>query len=87
MLGGLLLILGLGIRYVPFWYIAMFFVTTLYVKLPREAPIFGYDAARIDIMLLLGNVMLLLEGAGAFALDAVLARRRGSTIRAQAVRA
>jgi uncharacterized membrane protein YphA (DoxX/SURF4 family) len=77
-LGGLLLLVGLGIRYVPFWFIPMFIVTTFYVKLPREAPIFGYDAARIDIMLLLGNVMLLLEGAGAFALDTYLARRRGS---------
>ncbi len=86
-LGGLLLVVGLGIRYVPFWYIAMFIVTTVYVKLPREAPIFGYDAARIDIMLLLGNVMLLLEGAGAFALDGYLARRRGVAVRTQAVRA
>jgi putative oxidoreductase len=87
-LGGILLVLGLGIRYVPWWFIAMFLVTTLYVKLPREAPIFGYDAARIDIMLLIGNVMLLLEGAGAFALDAYLAKRRASTeVRAQAVRA
>jgi putative oxidoreductase len=75
-LGGLLLLVGLGMRYVPFWFIAMFIVTTFYVKLPREAPIFGYDAARIDIMLLIGNVMLLLEGAGAFALDTYLARRR-----------
>jgi putative oxidoreductase len=75
-LGGLLLLVGLGMRYVPFWFIPMFLVTTLYVKLPREAPIFGYDAARIDIMLLVGSVMLVLEGAGAFALDTYLARRR-----------
>ena len=75
-LGGILLVLGLGMRYVPFWFIAMFVVTTLYVKMPREAPIFGYDAARIDIMLLVGNIMLLLEGAGAFALDTYLAKRR-----------
>ena len=46
------------------------------MKLPREAPIFGYDAARIDIMLLVGSVVLVLEGAGAFALDTYLARRR-----------
>jgi uncharacterized membrane protein YphA (DoxX/SURF4 family) len=78
LLGGLLLLTGLGMRYVPFWFVAMFIVTTFFVKLPREAPIFGYDAARIDIMLLLGNVMLLLEGAGAFALDTYLARRRAS---------
>jgi putative oxidoreductase len=87
-LGGVLLVLGLGIRYVPFWYVAMFIVTTFYVKLPREAPIFGYDAARIDIMLLIGNVMLLLEGAGAWALDTYLAKRRGEqTVQVQAVRA
>jgi putative oxidoreductase len=85
-LGGLLLVLGLGIRYVPFWFIAMFIVTTFYVKLPREAPVFGYDAGRIDIMLLIGNVMLLLEGAGAFALDTYLAKRRPQR-QPQAVRA
>jgi putative oxidoreductase len=87
-LGGLLLVLGLGIRYVPFWFIAMFIVTTLYVKLPKEPPIFGYDAARIDIMLLIGNIMLLLEGAGAFALDTYLARRRvTSEVQPRAARA
>ena len=87
-LGGALLVVGLGIRYVPFWYIAMFIVTAFYVKLPREAPIFGYDAARIDIMLLIGNVMLLLEGAGAWSLDHYLARRRSDQgVQVQAVRA
>jgi putative oxidoreductase len=87
-LGGLLLIVGLGIRYVPWWFIAMFLVTTFYVKLPREAPVFGYDAARIDIMLLLISVMLLLEGAGAFALDTYLARRRTTAeVQPQAARA
>jgi putative oxidoreductase len=74
-IGGVLLVLGLGIRYVPWWFIAMFIVTTFYVKLPREAPIFGYDAARIDILLLCANIMLLLEGAGAFALDTSRAKR------------
>jgi putative oxidoreductase len=86
-LGGILLVLGLGIRYVPLWFIAMFLVTTLYVKLPREAPIFGYDAARIDIMLLIGSIMLLLEGAGAFALDSYLAKRRATEVRPQTARA
>jgi len=85
-LGGLLLVLGLGIRYVPFWFIAMFIVTTFYVKLPREAPIFGFDAARIDIMFLLLSVAFLVEGAGAFALDTYLAKRRGAEVRPQAAR-
>jgi uncharacterized membrane protein YphA (DoxX/SURF4 family) len=66
----------------------MFIVTTFYVKLPREAPIFGYDAARIDLMLLIGNVMLLLEGAGAWSLDQYLAKRRvDQPVQVQAVRA
>ena len=86
-IGGLLLILGLGIRFVPFWFIAMFLVTTIYVKLPREAPIFGYDAARIDIMLLVINIALLLEGAGAYALDTYLARRREGAVQPQTARA
>src|SRR5947207_1053149 len=44
LLGGALLVLGLGIRFVPWWFVAMFLVTTVYVKLPNQPPIFGYDA-------------------------------------------
>jgi putative oxidoreductase len=84
-LGGLLLVVGLGVRFVSLWFIAMFIVTTFYVKLPN--PIFGYDIARIDIMLLVGNLMLLLEGAGALALDGWLARRRTGIAQPQAARA
>jgi putative oxidoreductase len=80
LLGGALLLVGLGVRYVAVWFIAMFLVTTFYVKLPG----FGYDASRIDIMLLTGSGMLLLSGAGAFALDGWRARRRSGVAEVQA---
>ena len=36
--GGLLLVLGLGIRFVSVWFIAQFLVTTFYVKLRARRP-------------------------------------------------
>jgi putative oxidoreductase len=72
LLGGLLLLLGLGARPVALWFLAEFIVTAFYVKLPRQ----GWDAGRIDLMLLIGSVMLLLVGAGAVALDDWLDKRR-----------
>src|SRR5215204_6560123 len=85
--GGLLLVLGLGIRFVSVWFIAQFLVTTFYVKLPGAPPMGGFDASRIDIMLLAGNIMLLLEGAGTYALDTYLTKRRAAEGQPQPARA
>ena len=71
-IGGLLVLLGFGARWVGLWFLCEFLVTSLYVKLGRGA---GWDAARIDLMLLASSVMLLAAGAGAYALDEWLARR------------
>ena len=76
-IGGLLLILGLGVRWVGLWFICEFLVTSLYVKLGRGA---GWDAARIDLMLLVAAVLAVLSGAGALALDEWLVRRRTATV-------
>jgi len=80
--GGLLLLVGLGIRWVSLWFICEFLVTSLYVKLSHGQ---SWDAARIDFMILAGSAMLALAGAGALALDDWLARRRAPTPRAPAV--
>jgi putative oxidoreductase len=70
--GGVLLIVGLGSRAVAVWFVCEFLVTTFYVKLGRGA---GWDAARIDLMMLAGSLMLVLAGAGKLAVDEWLAHR------------
>jgi putative oxidoreductase len=79
-LGGLLLLLGLGARWVGLWFVCEFLVTSLYVKLGHGQ---GWDPARIDLMLLAASVMLLLTGAGALAVDEWLARRREPALAGQ----
>jgi putative oxidoreductase len=75
--GGLLLLVGLGIRWVSLWFICEFLATSLYVKLSHGQ---GWDAARIDLMMLAGGAMLALAGAGALALDDWMARRRAPAL-------
>jgi putative oxidoreductase len=70
--GGLLILLGLWSQWVGLWFVCEFLVTAFYVKLGRGA---GWDAARIDLMMLAGSIMLVLAGAGLLSLDAWLARR------------
>ncbi|MGI9145497.1 MAG: DoxX family protein [Chloroflexota bacterium] len=74
--GGVLLLLGFGIRWVSLWFIGEFLVTSLYVKLGHGQ---GWDAARIDLMILAGSAMLALAGAGALALDERMARGQTRT--------
>jgi len=78
LVGGLLILLGLGVRWVGLLFIVEFLVTTFYVKLPRPAPVGGFDNARIDLMLLAAAVMLVLAGPGKAALDEFLVRRRAA---------
>jgi putative oxidoreductase len=73
LIGGLLLIVGLGSRPVALWFVCEFLVTALYVKLGRGS---GWDAARIDLLILAGSAAIALVGGGRFALDDPLARRR-----------
>lgn len=70
--GGLLLLVGFQTRYVAILFVAEFLVTTFYVKL--RGP--GWDAGRIDMMILASAVMLLLAGPGRAALDEVWRGRR-----------
>ena len=73
LIGGLLLIVGLGIRWLALLLVAEFLVAAFVVKLPRT----GWDASRIDVMMLAGALTLALAGAGAASVDAMLAKRRG----------
>ncbi|HET9491380.1 MAG TPA: DoxX family protein [Methylomirabilota bacterium] len=64
--GGALLILGIATRWVALVFAIEFLVTTLYVKIPV-----GLAGARLDIMLLAGNILLFLAGPGRAAVDAL----------------
>ena len=74
-IGGLLLILGAFSRFVGAAMIVEFLVAGFAVSLPSQA---GWNAARIDFLLLACGVLFLLAGAGVPSVDAMLAGRRGS---------
>jgi putative oxidoreductase len=72
LVGGIMVLLGLGVRWLGIWFIFEFLYTFFMVKMPRQ----GWDAARIDFMMLAGALLIFLAGAGAPSLDAWLQRRR-----------
>lgn len=76
--GGILLILGLFTRFVGAAMIVEFLVAGLVVNLPGQG---GWNAARLDFLLLACGVLFLLAGAGLPSVDAMLAGRRGSASR------
>jgi putative oxidoreductase len=79
--GGILLILGLFTRFVGAVMIVEFLVAGFLVSLPGQG---GWNAARLDFLLLACGAMFLLAGAGLPSVDAMLAGRRGSTAAAGA---
>lgn len=81
-LGGALLILGLATRWVGGYFMIEMFITGIISRLvlrgvpfviSGNTPGTGFD---IDSMLFAGSFVLLVFGAGAFALDRLLTRRR-----------
>ncbi|MGH7389705.1 MAG: DoxX family protein [Candidatus Rokuibacteriota bacterium] len=66
LVGGALLILGLGARWLGLLFAIEFVVATLYVKMPM-----GWGGARLDVMLLAGGLLLFLAGSGRAAVDEV----------------
>ena len=77
LIGGALVLVGLGTRWVAVLFVVEFAVTSFVLKVPRQPPFGGWDSMRIDLMLLAASVMLVLVGPGAFALERVLFRSRG----------
>ena len=65
LVGGLLLLLGFAGRWMGLLYAIEFLVATAYVKLPLG----GLTAARLDLMLLAGGLLLFLAGPGRAAVD------------------
>jgi len=77
LIGGALLLVGLGARWVAFLFIIEYFVTAFVLKVPRQPPFGGWDSMRIDLMLWAAVIAVAACGAGAFALENVLLRRGG----------
>jgi len=75
LIGGLLLLLGFGARWVAILFIIEYFGTGLVIKTRAAPPFGGWDSMRIDLMLLATVVAIVLVGPGAFALESLLTRR------------
>jgi putative oxidoreductase len=86
LIGGALLLVGLGSRWVAILFVIEFAVTTFVLKAPRQPPFGGWDSLRIDLMLFASAVMVVLVGPGVLAIDNLLAGRTalaGSQSRAE----
>ena len=68
LVGGVLLLIGLGARWLGLLYIGEFLVVSFYVLVPTR----GWMDARLPIMLLAGGLMLFLCGSGKASLDGLL---------------
>lgn len=77
-LGGLLLIAGLFTRFVGAAMVVLFLVAAFAASLPSQA---GWNAARLDFLLLSIGLMALLAGAPTLSVDAWLATRRAAASR------
>jgi putative oxidoreductase len=75
LVGGLMVLLGLGARWVAVLFVIEYAITSFALKVPRQPPFGGWDSMRIDLMLLAAAIMLVLVGPGAFALESLLWRR------------
>ena len=74
-IGGLLILLGFGARWVAFLFVIEYAVTSFVVKAPRPAPGGGFNSMRIDLMLWVSAITIALVGPGALALDSLVLRR------------
>jgi putative oxidoreductase len=83
LIGGALLALGLGARWVAILFVIEYIGTGLVIKTTRQPPFGGWDSMRIDLMLLASAIMLVLVGPGALALESVVRRARGRAAQAQ----
>src|SRR3569833_1209616 len=79
LIGGILLVLGLGTRFVALFFVGEFVTTGLYLKLsiPLSTPPVGvagagWESARIDMMMLTTALALVIAGAGEFSIDRLI---------------
>jgi putative oxidoreductase len=72
LVGGVLVVLGWGARWLGILYLAEFIVVSFYVLVPTR----GWMDARLPIMLLAGALMLIVAGSGRASLDQAIEKRR-----------
>jgi putative oxidoreductase len=77
LIGGALLLVGLGGRWVAIFFVIEFLVNAFALKALRPPPFGGWDSMRIDLMLLAASVAIVLVGQGAFALESLVRRPSG----------
>jgi putative oxidoreductase len=77
LVGGILMLAGLGARWVAILFVCEFAVNVFILKIPRQPPFGGWDSMRIDLMMLATAVAVVLVGPGELALERLLLRRRG----------
>jgi putative oxidoreductase len=75
-IGGALILVGLGARWLAILFVVEYAVTTFVLKAQRPPPFGGWNSLRIDLMLFSAAVTLVLVGPGALALESLLARSR-----------
>jgi putative oxidoreductase len=78
LVGGILMLAGLGARWVAILFVCEFAVNVFILKIPRQPPFGGWDSMRIDLMMLATAVAVVLVGPGELALERLLLRRRGA---------
>jgi uncharacterized membrane protein YphA (DoxX/SURF4 family) len=79
-IGGLLLLFGLGARWVAIFFAVEYFGTGLWIKTHSAPPFGGWDSMRIDLMLMSTAIAIVLVGPGAFTLESLLLRRGRSEV-------
>ncbi len=85
LIGGLLILVGFGARWVAFLFIVEYFVTSFLLKAPRQPPFGGWDSMRIDLMLWAASITIALVGPGALALESFVMRRARTPMMGHAV--
>jgi len=78
--GGLLILTGLCVRWVAIPFVIEFFVTSFLIKAPSPAPFGGWDSMRLDLMLWAAAITIALVGPGAFALQNLLSTRTRAAV-------
>jgi len=70
LVGGFLLVLGWGTRWLGLVFACEHLVTTFWVKFRLQ----GWDSGRLELMLLAGGLLLFLAGSGSLGIDAARER-------------
>jgi putative oxidoreductase len=82
LVGGILVLAGLGARWVALLFVCEFAVNVFILKIPRQPPFGGWDSMRIDLMMLATAIALVLVGPGRLALDSLVRARTGRGLEA-----